>query len=113
MAAIQLEQGVHWVGAKELVDSRAIVLGGPTVVGGLHPAAAYAALLIRALNPPAQRAGLLSSYGWGSGAGRQAQELLQGTKLELAGAVEAHGAPTPEHYTQVRKLAEALTRGWQ
>lgn len=98
--------------AAELVDSRAIVLGAPTVLGGLHPAAAYAALLVRALKPPAERAGLLSSYGWAAGAARQAQELLQGSKLEIAGVVEAHGTPQPEHFAQVRQLAEALTRGW-
>ncbi len=98
--------------AKELVDSRAVVLGGPTVLGGLHPAAAYAALLVRALKPPAERAALLTSYGWGGGAARQAEEILQGTKLELAGVLEVHGAPRAEHYTQAAELAATLTRGW-
>ncbi len=124
LADALIEQGVHVrlfplpetdLGelAKELVDSRAIVLGAPTVLGGLHPAAAYAALLVRALKPPAERAALLSSYGWGGGAARQAKELLEGTKMELAGAVEVHGTPRPAQYTQVRELATSLTRGWQ
>ncbi len=44
---------------------------------------------------------------------RQAEELLQGTKLELAGVVEVHGAPRAEHYTQAAELATALSKGWE
>ncbi|MFO8034371.1 MAG: hypothetical protein R6U88_04300 [Candidatus Bipolaricaulota bacterium] len=80
---------------------------------GVHPAAAYAALLVRALKPPAQQAALLTSYGWGGGAVRQVEQLLQGTKLEIAGVIEAHGAPRAEHYSQAAELAETLTRGWE
>ncbi len=98
--------------AKELVDSRAVVLGAPTVLGGLHPMALYAAHLVRALKPPAQRIGLLTSYGWAGGAVRQTEELVQGTKLELAGTVEVHGSPGPEHHAQAEALAAAITEGW-
>ncbi|MDH7564602.1 MAG: FprA family A-type flavoprotein, partial [Candidatus Bathyarchaeota archaeon] len=35
--------------AKDLVDSRAIVLGAPTVLAGAHPLAVYAAYLVKAL----------------------------------------------------------------
>ena len=35
--------------AKDLVDSRAIVLGSPTVLAGAHPLAMYAAYLVKAL----------------------------------------------------------------
>ncbi|MGA9388571.1 MAG: FprA family A-type flavoprotein, partial [Candidatus Bathyarchaeia archaeon] len=38
--------------AKDLVDSRAIVLGAPTVLGGVHPLAVYATYLVKALRPP-------------------------------------------------------------
>jgi flavorubredoxin len=51
--------------AKDLVDSRAIVLGTPTVLNGAHPLAMYAAYLVRALKPPAKYAVVLTSFGWG------------------------------------------------
>ncbi len=38
--------------ARELVDARALVLGSPTVLGGLHPLASYAVSLVKALRPP-------------------------------------------------------------
>jgi len=48
----------------DLVDSRAMALGAPTVLGGAHPLAVYATYLFKALRPPTKFAVLLSSYGW-------------------------------------------------
>lgn len=54
--------------AKDLVDSKAIILGTPTVLAGAHPLGMYAAYLAKVLRPPAKFAVVLSSYGWGGGA---------------------------------------------
>lgn len=51
--------------AKDLVDSRGIVLGTPTVLGGMHPFAIYASNVFKILHPPTKYAVALSSYGWG------------------------------------------------
>lgn len=93
--------------ARDLVDSRGIVLGSPAVLGGLHPAAVYAATLVKALRPPLQYAAVLSSYGWGGGAVRQAGEIL-GEGPEVVGAVEIKGRPGPEDHDQVAQLARDL-----
>jgi len=53
--------------AKDLVDSRGIVLGAPAFLGGAHPLAVYATYLFKALHPPTKFAVILSSYGWGGG----------------------------------------------
>lgn len=101
--------------AKDLVDSRAIVLGAPTVLGGAHPLAVYATYLVKALKPPAKFGAVLSSYGWGGGAIKNIQEVLSPSKLEIVGALEINGQPSEENLKQVvdlgRVLAEKIKGG--
>jgi flavorubredoxin len=94
--------------AGDLVDSRAIVLGSPTVLNGLHPQALYAASLVKVLRPPAKYAAVLSSFGWGGGAVKQALEILGPTKIEAVGAVDINGRPTEDDLKKVEELAKAL-----
>ncbi len=94
--------------ARELVDSRAIVLSSPTVIGGLHPLAAYAASLVNILKPPAKYAAFLGSYGWGGGALKHAQEILRPTRIEVVGAVDVHGPPGDEGIKKVEELGRLL-----
>ncbi|MCQ5337593.1 MAG: FprA family A-type flavoprotein [Candidatus Methanomethylicia archaeon] len=96
--------------AKDLVDSRAIVLGAPTVLGGAHPLAVYATYLLKALRPPIKFAIILSSYGWGGGAIRQIQEILNGFKIDIVGTLEINGPPTEEHIQQIIKIAKDLAK---
>ena len=95
--------------ARDLVDSRAIVLGTPTVLGGMHPLAIYAAHLVKALRPPLKYGVVLSSYGWGGGAVKQAAEILEPTKIEVVGAVEINGPPTDEDYGRIAELGKQLS----
>jgi flavorubredoxin len=94
--------------ARDLVDSRAIVLGTPTVLGGMHPLAIYAAHLVKALRPPLRYGAVLSSYGWGGGAVKQAAEILEPTKMEVVGAVEINGPPTADDYQKIAELGRQL-----
>ncbi len=94
--------------AKDLVDSRAIVLGAPTVLGGAHPLAVYATYLVKALKPPAKFGAVLSSYGWGGGAIKNIQEVLGPSKLEIVGALEINGPPSEENLKQVVDMGKAL-----
>jgi flavorubredoxin len=96
--------------AKDLVDSRAIVLGSPTVLAAAHPLAMYAAYLAKALRPPAKFAVVLSSYGWGGGAIRHIQETLGPTKMEIVGAIEINGPPTEADTDKIVELGKTLAR---
>jgi len=96
--------------AKDLVDSKAIVLGAPTVLGGLHPLAVYATYLTKALRPPLKFGLVLSSYGWGGGAVKHVQEILGSTKLELVGAMEINGPPSEDDTRKITELATMLAR---
>ncbi|MGQ9680680.1 MAG: FprA family A-type flavoprotein [Candidatus Bathyarchaeia archaeon] len=94
--------------AKDLVDSRAIVLGAPAVLGGAHPLAVYAAYLARALRPPFKYAAVLSSYGWGPVVSRHVQELLGSSKVEVVGALEVNGPPREGDLDRIVELGRAL-----
>lgn len=95
--------------ARDLVDSRAIVLGAPTVLGGMHPLAIYASHLVRALRPPLKYGVMLSSYGWSGGALKQASEILGPTKIEVIGALEVHGPPSSADHDQIVQIGRRLS----
>ena len=94
--------------AKDLVDSRGIVLGTPTVLGRMHPLAIYAAYLVKALKPPAKYGVVLTSYGWGKGALSHASEILGPTGLEVVGALEINGPPSQNDLDEILKIGKAL-----
>jgi flavorubredoxin len=96
--------------AKDLVDSRAIVLGAPAVLGGAHPLAVYATYLVKALRPPAKFAAVLSSYGWGGGAIRHIQETLGPSKMEIVGSLEINGPPTENNVREIVEMAKTLAK---
>ena len=94
--------------AKDLVDSRGIVLGTPTVLGRMHPLAVYASHLVRVLKPPVKYGVVLTSYGWGKGALSHASEVLGPTGLEVVGALEVNGPPSAVDYEEIRKIGDEL-----
>lgn len=95
--------------ARDLVDSRAIVLGTPTVLAGMHPLAIYASYLVKALRPPLKYGVVLSSYGWGGGAPRQALEILGPTKIEVIGTLEINGPPSADDHQKVIEIGKQLS----
>ena len=94
--------------AKELVDTPVVVVGGPTVLGGVHPVAAYATLLVKTLRSPTKYAAVLTSFGWSGGAVKQIQALLEGSKLEVLGVVEVKGPPKQAEFDKVADLANKI-----
>ena len=94
--------------AADLVDSRAIVLGSPTVHGGLHPLALNAMNMVKTIRPPARHGAFLGSYGWGGGALKAASELFAHAGLRMAGALEINGPPRGKDIMDVTGLARAL-----
>jgi len=96
--------------AKDLVDSRAIVLGTPTVLNGAHPLAVYAAYLVKALKPPTKYAVILSSYGWAGGAIKHVQETLGSTKMEIVGAMEVNGPPAENDIDKIVEFGKTLAK---
>lgn len=96
--------------ARELVDSRAIILGTPTVLAGMHPLALYGTYLVKALNPPAKYGVILGSFGWGGGALKQAGDILVPSKMEVVGTLQVKGKPREEDLKKVEEIGLELAR---
>lgn len=94
--------------AKDLVDSRAVVLGTPNVLGGAHPVAIYIAHLARLLKPPLKYGVVLSSYGWNEGAVRQIGDILEPLKIEIVGTLEVNGPPSVDDDQKIISLGKVL-----
>lgn len=96
--------------ASDLVDSRAIVVGAPTVLNTVHPLAAHAVFLVKVLRPPAKYAAVLSSFGWGGGAVKGIQEILGPSKMEIVGGVEINGPPSDDDVEKIISLSKQLAK---
>jgi flavorubredoxin len=53
---------------------------------------------------------LLSSYGWGGGAVRQIQEMLEQLKIEIIGALEINDPPMEDDMMQIIKIGKTLAK---
>lgn len=95
---------------KDLVDSRAVVLGAPTVLGGAHPLPIYLSYLFRVLRPPTKFAVILGSYGWGGGAIKQIQDMIKDIKIEVVSALEINGPPTEEDMRKICNIGRSLAK---
>lgn len=94
--------------AKELVDTPVVVVGGPTVLNGIHPVAAYATLLVKTLRSPTKYVALLTSHGWSGGAVKQVQALLEGMKVEVLDVVDVKGPPKQAEFDRIAALADKI-----
>lgn len=96
--------------ARELVDSRAIILGTPTVLAGMHPLALYGAYLVKALKPPAKYGVVLGSFGWGGGALRQAGDILTPSSMEVVGTHQVKGRAKEEDLKKIEEIGRQLAQ---
>ena len=94
--------------AIELVDAAGVVLAGPTVLAGAHPAAAYAAFLVNALRPKAKYLAVIGSFGWGGRMVEQLRGLLANSKAEILEPVLVKGEPKDEDFGKLDELAEKI-----
>ncbi len=94
--------------AMMLVDAATIVMASPTVLGGPHPAAVYAAYLANALKPKAKFVSILGSYGWSDRTVPVLSDLIKGLKVEVLEPVLSKGAPREDTFKAIDKLAEAI-----
>ncbi|MCX7912312.1 MAG: hypothetical protein N2506_05050, partial [Dehalococcoidales bacterium] len=96
--------------AMALVDCATIVIGTPTVLTGVHPVVAYAAVLANALRPKAKFAAVIGSYGWGGRAIEQLTGLLSNLKLEVLSPVYCQGAPKDTDLQALASLAATIAQ---
>lgn len=94
--------------AKELIDASTVILATPTVLGGPHPAVAYAAFLANALRPKTKFATVIGSFGWGGRVVESLTASLGNLKVELLEPVLAKGLPKEKDFQALERLAAAV-----
>lgn len=93
----------------DLVDSRAIIFGAPTVLANVHPLGMYGAFLLKVLRPPLKYALLLSSFGWVESAIEEVKQVLSSLNgLEIVGEFAVKGPAYEEELQALDKLVDIL-----
>jgi flavorubredoxin len=91
-----------------LVDAATIVVGTPTVLGGPHPVAGYAAFLANALRPKAKFLSIIGSYGWGGKTVDVLGGMIPNLKVEVLDPVLAKGLPGEKEVKALESLAATI-----
>ena len=94
--------------ASALVDAATLVVGTPTVLGGAHPNAVYAALLANLLRPKVRFASVIGSFGWGGKAVEQVIGSMGQLKFDLLDPVLVKGVPDDSALAALDALADSI-----
>jgi flavorubredoxin len=96
--------------ARDLVDASAVIVGSPTLLGGVHPVASLIVGLIKALRPRLKHAAIFGSYGWGGGAVDQIKTTLQSAGLEIIDVLSVRGKPQKEDLEKAENLGKLVAQ---
>jgi flavorubredoxin len=96
--------------AMALVDAATVVIGAPTFLAGVHPSAAYAAMLANALRPKTRFVSIIGSFSWAGKMVEQLSGLLNNLKVEVIEPVIAKGLPRDKDYEALDTLAERIAQ---
>ena len=94
--------------AISLVDAATVIIGSPTILGGAHPYAIFAASLASALRPKTRFASIIGSYLWGGRMVDQLVGLMPTLKAEILTPVLAKGYPKKEDFEALDILADSI-----
>jgi len=81
---------------KELLESRALLVGSPTLNNGLFPSVAAFSTYIKGLRPRGRLAGAFGSYGWGGGAIKALNADLQTAGMDVLEELQVQFVPDAE-----------------
>jgi flavorubredoxin len=93
-----------------LVDAATIVIGAPTILGGPHPLAVYAAFIAAALRPKTRFVSIIGSYGWGGKTVEVLSDIVGKLKPEVIKPVLVKGKPRPEDFEALDELADSILK---
>jgi flavorubredoxin len=94
--------------AMGLVDAATIVVAGPTVHVGPHPAILDAVVLANALRPKARYAAVIGSYGWAGRMAEMVKAAMPNLRVELLPSVITKGLPKPSDLLDLDALAGVI-----
>ena len=94
--------------AMQVTDAATVVVGVPQVLGGMHPAVAYAVYFYNLLRPKTKFVSIIGSFGWGGKMLDQIQAMLYNLKAEMIPPVVAKGFPKEADFKALDSLADAI-----
>jgi flavorubredoxin len=68
---------------REVMESAAVLIGGPTLNNGIYPTVADFTTYMKGLRPKGRLGAVFGSYGWGAGSSKAIHETLLASGLEL------------------------------
>lgn len=96
---------------KEVLTAKAILVGSPTLNNGMFPTVAGFLEYMRGLRPKGKIGAAFGSYGWGKGAVRGIEEVLQKTKIELLDAnLEFQFVPDKEELQKCVEFGSSVAK---
>ncbi|MBM3236388.1 FprA family A-type flavoprotein [Candidatus Poribacteria bacterium] len=96
---------------KEVLTAKAILVGSPTLNNGIFPTVAGFLEYMRGLRPKSKIGAAFGSYGWGKGAVRGIEEMLQKTKIELLDAnLEFQFVPDKEELQKCVEFGSSVAK---
>jgi flavorubredoxin len=96
--------------ARDLVDASAVVVGSPTLLGGIHPLVGTMVGLIKGLRPRVKQAAIFGSYGWVGGATDQIKNILQPSGFEIIDVLKVRGKPRKEDLDRAENLGKLVAK---
>ncbi len=94
--------------AMMMVDSATVIIGGSTVLAGLHPAAQNLIYVANALRPKTKFVSFITSFGWGEKASEVIKANLTNFKAEVLSPVISKGWPKEEQFKELDRLANDI-----
>lgn len=94
----------------EVLETRGLLLGSPTINNGLFPKVAEFATYIKGLRPKGRISAAFGSYGWGGGAVKALVAELQASGMEMAEELQVKFVPDREALSACEELGKRVAR---
>ena len=94
----------------DVLDSKYICVGSPTLNNGMMPTVAAFLTLLKGLAPEGRKGLAFGSYGWGGQSIGQIEEMLKGACPEMFDSIKVQYVPTDEFIEDVKNIVKGGLR---
>jgi flavorubredoxin len=109
-AVLRLSISPRSEAAHQILESRAFLVGSPTLNNGLFPTVGAFLTYIKGLRPKNRIAGAYGSYGWAGGAVKQVDAELREMGLDMTDPLEVKYAPSDTELEACVELGRQVAR---
>lgn len=95
---------------KDVIESRLIVVGSPTLNMGMYPTVGGFLTFLKGIRPSNKKAAAFGSYGWGKGAVKTINGELEKMKFTVLESLEIQYVPRKEDLTTCFEFGRRLTK---